>query len=105
VASVLLYTAGLEMSATCRVQVLVLSHRKTSDLLTYLLTRLTTGWTVWGSNPGGGEFSALVQTGPWAHPASCTLGTGSFPVVESDRGVALARHPLPVPRPKNLYSP
>jgi len=25
------------------------------------------------------RFSAPVQTGPWAHPASCTMGTGSFP--------------------------
>jgi len=25
------------------------------------------------------KFSAPVQTGPGAHPASCTMGTGSFP--------------------------
>ena len=25
------------------------------------------------------RFSALVQTCPGAHPASCTMGTGSFP--------------------------
>ena len=25
------------------------------------------------------RFSALVQTGPGAHPASCTMGTGFFP--------------------------
>ena len=25
------------------------------------------------------RFSAPVQTGPEAHPASCTMGTGSFP--------------------------
>ena len=24
------------------------------------------------------RFSAHVQTGPGAHPASCTMGTGSF---------------------------
>ena len=24
------------------------------------------------------RFSALVQTGPGAHPASCTMGTGSL---------------------------
>ena len=28
--------------------------------------------------PVGTRFSALVQTGPGAHPASCTMGTGSF---------------------------
>ena len=27
---------------------------------------------------GGGRFSALVQTGPGAHPASYTMGTESF---------------------------
>jgi hypothetical protein len=36
----------------------------------------------------GARFFALVQTGPGAHPASCTMGTGYF------RGVA--DHP---PRP------
>jgi hypothetical protein len=41
--------------------------------------RLATGWTVRGSNSGGGKFFAHVQTGPEAHPASCTVGTGSFP--------------------------
>ena len=28
---------------------------------------------------GGARFSAPVQTGPGAHPASCTMGTRSFP--------------------------
>jgi hypothetical protein len=28
-----------------------------------------------------GIESAPVQTGPGAHPASCTMGTGSFPGV------------------------
>ena len=27
----------------------------------------------------GARFSAPVQVGPGAHPASCTIGTGSFP--------------------------
>jgi len=27
----------------------------------------------------GARYSAPVQTGPWVHPASCTMGTGSFP--------------------------
>jgi len=36
-----------------------------------------------GSSPGGARFSAPVQTGPGAHPASCTMGTGSFPGVEA----------------------
>jgi hypothetical protein len=60
--------------------------------------------------PVGARFSAPVQTGRGAHPASCTMGTGSFPGVESGRGVTLTPHPLLVPRSKNrvelyLYSP
>jgi hypothetical protein len=47
--------------------------------------------------PVGARFSAPVQTGPWAHPASCTMGTGSFPGVKSGRGVTLTPHPLLVP--------
>ena len=42
-------------------------------------------------------FSAPVQTGPGAHPASCTMGTGSFPGVKSARGVTLTSNPLLVP--------
>jgi hypothetical protein len=29
-----------------------------------------------------------------AHPASCTMGTGSFPGIESGRGVTLIPHPF-----------
>jgi DNA-binding transcriptional LysR family regulator len=43
------------------------------------------------------RFSAPVQTGPGAHPASCAMGTGSFQRVKSGRGVTLAPHPLLVP--------
>ena len=40
---------------------------------------LRAGWS--GDRiPVGAKFSATVQTGPGAHPASCTMGTGSFPV-------------------------
>ena len=46
---------------------------------------------------GGAKFSALFQTGPGAHPASCTLGTGSYPGVKSGRAVTLTLHPLLVP--------
>ena len=44
--------------------------------------------------PVGERFSAPVQTGPGAHPASCTMGTGSFlqGVKRSRRGVD---HPPP----------
>ena len=43
------------------------------------------------------RFSAPVQTGPGAHPASCTMGTWSFSGVKSGRGVTLTPHPLLVP--------
>jgi hypothetical protein len=32
--------------------------------------------------PSGARVSAPVQIGPGAHPASCTIGTGSFPGVK-----------------------
>ena len=41
----------------------------------------------------GARFSAPVQTGPGAHPGSCTMGTGSSPGV-SDWGVTLTPHPF-----------
>jgi hypothetical protein len=44
--------------------------------------------------PVGARFSASVQTGPGAQPASCTMGTGSFPGVKSGRGVTLTPHPF-----------
>jgi hypothetical protein len=45
------------------------------------------------------RFSPPVQTGPGAHPASCTMGTGSFPGLESSRDVTLTLTLL-VPRSK-----
>ena len=47
--------------------------------------------------PVGARFSATVQTGPRAHPASCTMGTGSIPGGgQSGRGVALTTTPCSV---------
>ena len=48
----------------------------------------------------GARFSAPVQTGPEAHPVSCTMGTGSFQGVRCGRVVMLTPHPLLVPRSK-----
>jgi len=42
----------------------------------------------------GARFSAPVQTGLGAHPASCTMGTGSFPGVKGGLGVALTPDPF-----------
>ena len=43
------------------------------------------------------RFFTPVLTGPGAHSASCTVGTGSFPGVKSGLGVTLTPHPLLVP--------
>jgi hypothetical protein len=56
------------------------------------------------------DFPHLSRPAPGAHPAPCTMGTVSFPRVESGRGVTLTPHPLLVPSSKNrvdlyLYCP
>jgi hypothetical protein len=40
--------------------------------------RGATGWPAGDLFLVGAGFFAHVQTGPWAHPVSCTMGTGSF---------------------------
>jgi hypothetical protein len=45
----------------------------------------------------GQEF-APVQTGPGAHPVSCTMGTRYFPGVKCGQGMLLTTHPLLSPR-------
>jgi len=52
----------------------------------------------------GARFSAPVQSGPEAHPASCTMGTGSFSGVKCGWDVTLTPHPLLVLRSKKEYS-
>ena len=51
-----------------------------------------------GSNPRWGRDFLPILTGPGAHPASCTMGTGYFPGVKCSRGVPLTTHPLLVPQ-------
>jgi hypothetical protein len=46
---------------------------------------------------GGPGIESRWGAGPEAHPASCTMGTGSFPGVKSGRGLTLIPHPLLVP--------
>jgi len=46
-----------------------------------------------GRIPVDATISASVQTGPEAHPASCTVGTGSFLLVK--RTGCGVYHPLP----------
>jgi len=45
----------------------------------------------------GARFSAPVQTGPGDHPASCTMGTGSFLGVNCGRSETLTPNPFLVP--------
>ena len=44
-----------------------------------------------------GEIFITCPDGPWTHPASCKLGIGSFPGVNSGRGVTLTPHSLLLP--------
>jgi hypothetical protein len=64
-----------------------------------------TVYVLGGSNPSGVRFSAHVQTGSGAHPASCTMGTGSFSGVESDRGATQTPHLLLVTWSKSRVEP
>ena len=52
-----------------------------------------------GSNPGGGEISAPVQTGPGTHPAN-----GSFPGVKW-QGRGVNHSPPPSARVKERVEP
>ena len=61
-----------------------------------LTTRLQAGWS--GIEIRWGRNFPPIQTGPGPHPASCEMGTGSFPGVKCGRGVLLTTHPLLVPR-------
>ena len=61
---------------------------------------IATGYGLDGSGdriPVGARFSPSVQTGPGAHPATCTMGTCSLLGVKSSRGVTLTPHPILVP--------
>ena len=40
---------------------------------------LSTGWTVWGSNSDGGKSFRTCPYRPCGHPATCTMGSMSFP--------------------------
>jgi len=63
---------------------------KTHD--TAKIFRLTTGWTVRGSNTGGAIFSRPIQTGSGTPLASCAKGTGSLSRGLSRRSATLPLH-------------
>jgi len=54
----------------------------------------------------GARFSVAVLTDPGAHPASYTMGTGSFPGVKRPgRGVDYPPQSSPEVKELHLYSP
>jgi hypothetical protein len=61
---------------------------------------LATGWTVRGSNPGGGEIFRTCPDRPWGPPSLLYNGYRVFPGVKSSRGVTLTPRPLLTPWPR-----
>ena len=58
---------------------------------------MATGWTVRGSNPGGGEIFRTCPDRPWGPSSLLYNGYRVFPGVESGWGVTLTPQPLLVP--------
>jgi hypothetical protein len=63
----------------------------------YLTVGIATGCGLDGpriESRWGGEIFRTCPDQPWAQPASCAMGTGSFPWVKSGRDVTLTPHPF-----------
>ena len=66
-------------------QIVLFCRYFTSDCVSIFITDLFSviDWLRAGRSgdriPVGARFSAIIQTGPGAHPASYTMGTGVFP--------------------------
>jgi len=58
---------------------------------------MATGWTVRGSNPGGGEIFRTCPDRTWGPPSPLHNGYRVFPGVKSGLGVTLTPHLLLVP--------
>jgi len=56
--------------------------------------RLAMGWTVRGSNPGGGEISRTCPDLPWSPPSLLYNGYRVFSRGLNGRSVALTTHPI-----------
>jgi hypothetical protein len=62
------------------------------------VVRITTGWTVRGSNPRGCEIFRTRLERPGTHLVSCAMGTPvSVPEDKAARGVGLTTHSYPAP--------
>jgi len=80
------------------IRALALLYQKNTDKCTdILLTQHFINNMYEDRIPVGARFSAPVQNGLGAHPASCTIGTASFPGGKSGRRVTLTSHPILVP--------
>jgi hypothetical protein len=55
---------------------------------------IATGYGLGKKSRWGRDFPYLSRLALGVHPASCTMGTGSFPGVKSGRGMTLTPHPL-----------
>jgi hypothetical protein len=70
-----------------------------NSLFTSMVFVTVTAWTARGSNPGRGRDFLHTRTAQsWAHPASCTKGTGFLCRGWGDRSVALTPHSHMTPR-------
>ena len=67
--------ASLHMFFPCNV---FPSISYTTDGIAQSVKRLTAGWTVRGSNPGGGEVFRTYPERACGLPSLYTVGTGSF---------------------------
>jgi hypothetical protein len=85
------YTRQLSISVTALYLLCLVGVAQSVLRLSYRLEGLETE-SRWGR-----KFLP-VQNGPGAHPASCTMGNGSFPGVKCIQGLTLTTHPLLVPR-------
>jgi hypothetical protein len=90
---------------TFRLVAQCLNHHATPRPALHITSRVCSDWLRAGRSgdriPVGARFYAPVQTGPGSHPASCTMGTGSFPGAKRPgRG---ADHP-PILAPRSRMS-
>ena len=60
----------------------------------YTAAWLATGWTVRGSNYGGGEIFRTCPDRPWGPPSLLYNGYRFFLGVKNGRGVTLTPHPF-----------
>jgi hypothetical protein len=99
-----LRAAGYSLENNCEVIISIVNHSSLRIFIKYKYTKLHVSVCGRLSDclragrsgdriPVGARFFAHIQTGPGVHPASWTMGTGSFPGVKRPgRG---ADHPPP----------